>query len=62
MSHLAATDSARQSLDGQRRPTIPKAELDALLEVNKSWPYPARLDGWVKAHDAIRADLDDLAE
>ncbi|GLI61479.1 hypothetical protein VaNZ11_003876 [Volvox africanus] len=28
------------------------------LQVSPAWPYPAALDGWKLAHDAIRYDMD----
>jgi hypothetical protein len=40
---------------------VPKDHSEiAIMEKNAKWPYPARLDGWLMAHGAIRADIRDL--
>ncbi|KAG2447095.1 hypothetical protein HYH02_007844 [Chlamydomonas schloesseri] len=36
------------------------AELEAVLAVNDKWPFPAHMDGWKQAHDAIRFEMDTL--
>lgn len=39
---------------------ISPEELKEVMGVNPKWSYRAELDGWVKAHEAVRADLADL--
>ncbi|PNW88082.1 hypothetical protein CHLRE_01g013450v5 [Chlamydomonas reinhardtii] len=36
------------------------AELEAVLAVSDKWPFPAHMDGWKQAHDAIRFEMDTL--
>jgi hypothetical protein len=36
------------------------AQLAACMAPNAAWPHAARDDGWVLAHDALRADMADL--
>jgi len=36
-------------------------QVAAALAPNSGWPYAGAEDGWVKAHDALRADMCDLS-
>jgi len=36
-------------------------EVAKAMAPSKAWPYAGSEDGWVKAHDALRADMKDLA-
>ncbi len=40
--------------------TPPEDHDESWKEKNDRWPFTTKDDGWIKAHDALRADLSDL--
>jgi hypothetical protein len=42
-------------------PGLSEEQLAAVLVTNSKWPYAASDDQWMRSHDALRADLDDIA-
>ena len=39
---------------------LSEQQLAACMRANAVWPYDAQRDGWVMAHNALRADMADL--
>ena len=35
-------------------------QLAACMAANSAWAFPAKDDGWVRAHDALRLDMTDF--
>jgi len=40
---------------------LSETEVAKAMAPSKAWPYAGSEDGWVKAHNALRADMKDLA-
>ncbi|KAG1661600.1 hypothetical protein FOA52_000775 [Chlamydomonas sp. UWO 241] len=43
-------------------PKLTEEEIDACMATGPDWPHPGKMDGWFKSHQALRADMKDLAE
>ena len=40
---------------------LSNAQLAAVMAPHDKWKHAARDDGWVRSHDALRADMSDFA-